>query len=245
MASCSLPYLFGAIPLYCKNENNEIVPYNEMGKKFVDGSLGADLPTQKISELFNVNFFVVSQVNPWVIPFMDHSESHRHSKRQFFLRIWEYFKTLILSEVVHRVNQFRQIGLFPAEPSRYLNLITQTYTGHTTISPVPHFIDYLTVLKNPSYKRLCEGEKWGSRNTYPKMNRIEIAMTIEKSLEANHQKAKRNFFRRRTQLKEVLEEYEPLRPVPLEPNSGSDLPSALSDRLDNFLLPRALSDDEC
>lgn len=32
MASCAIPYFFGAIPLYCKNENNEIVPYIEGGK---------------------------------------------------------------------------------------------------------------------------------------------------------------------------------------------------------------------
>lgn len=38
-----------------------------LGRKFVDGSIGADLPMQKLSELFNVNFFIVSQVNPWYI----------------------------------------------------------------------------------------------------------------------------------------------------------------------------------
>lgn len=31
----------------------------------MDGSLSTDLPTQRLSELFNVNNFIVSQTNPW------------------------------------------------------------------------------------------------------------------------------------------------------------------------------------
>jgi hypothetical protein len=34
---------------------------------FVDGSIGADLPRQKVSEFFNVNSFIVSQTNPWYV----------------------------------------------------------------------------------------------------------------------------------------------------------------------------------
>ena len=37
---------------------------NNQGRKFLDGSIGADLPMQTISELFNVNCFIVSQTNP-------------------------------------------------------------------------------------------------------------------------------------------------------------------------------------
>ena len=49
-----------------------------MKRKFLDGSLGADLPMQKLSVFFNVNCFIVSQTNPWVIPFKD-SETFSHS----------------------------------------------------------------------------------------------------------------------------------------------------------------------
>ena len=37
---------------------------------FVDGSVASDLPMQRIAELFNVNTFIVSQVNPHVCPFV-------------------------------------------------------------------------------------------------------------------------------------------------------------------------------
>lgn len=41
-------------------------PVNQMDKvvAYSDGSLENDLPMQQLSELFNVNHFIVSQVNP-------------------------------------------------------------------------------------------------------------------------------------------------------------------------------------
>jgi len=33
----------------------------------VDGSIGADLPMQNLAEMFNVNYFIVSQANFWFI----------------------------------------------------------------------------------------------------------------------------------------------------------------------------------
>ena len=38
--------------------------YFPQGLAWQDGSLTHDLPMQRLSELFNVNFFIVSQVNP-------------------------------------------------------------------------------------------------------------------------------------------------------------------------------------
>lgn len=37
----------------------------------VDGSIDGDLPFDKVSAIFNVNYFVVSQVNPHVTPFLE------------------------------------------------------------------------------------------------------------------------------------------------------------------------------
>lgn len=48
-ASCSLPLVYGSNDLLCKNVNGEIVKYIE-GSKFVDGSIGADIPQAKVAE---------------------------------------------------------------------------------------------------------------------------------------------------------------------------------------------------
>jgi predicted acylesterase/phospholipase RssA len=69
-ASCAFPILFGAVELVAKNDDGELVPYHLTNVKWKDGSLQADLPITRLSELFNVNHFIVSQTNPHAIPFM-------------------------------------------------------------------------------------------------------------------------------------------------------------------------------
>lgn len=41
--SCSIPFIYGPSNLKCKNEKGEIVDYMS-NTKFVDGSIGGDLP---------------------------------------------------------------------------------------------------------------------------------------------------------------------------------------------------------
>lgn len=44
-----------------KDKNGKVIPYHPAGQKWIDGSVGADLPMSRLSELFNVNHFIVSQ----------------------------------------------------------------------------------------------------------------------------------------------------------------------------------------
>lgn len=75
---------------------------------------------QRMSELFNVNVFIVSQTNPWyyiefltyyrVIPFLDSNEFeglYHYEKRKF--NFWKLLKSLVASEIKHRLNQVKII----------------------------------------------------------------------------------------------------------------------------------------
>lgn len=46
------------------------------------------------------------------------------------------------------------------------------------------------------------------------MNRIEVAVAIERALETNYVKIKRSFLKKQAKLQEVLEEFEPASGVP-------------------------------
>lgn len=54
LASCALRGLFEPVQLMSKNSKGETIPYQPSGLKWSDGSVGADLPMVKLSELFNV-----------------------------------------------------------------------------------------------------------------------------------------------------------------------------------------------
>lgn len=47
--------------LLCKDERGQVVPFEQDGVQYVDGSLQADLPFRHISTLFSVSHFIVSQ----------------------------------------------------------------------------------------------------------------------------------------------------------------------------------------
>lgn len=56
--------------LLCKLKNGEIIPFESDGSHWVDGSIGNDVPFKRMSALFSVSNFIVSQVNFHVVPFI-------------------------------------------------------------------------------------------------------------------------------------------------------------------------------
>lgn len=61
-ASTAIPIFFEAVELMIKTETGQIVPYHPTttNTRYIDGSIAGDLPMQRMSELFNVNTFIVS-----------------------------------------------------------------------------------------------------------------------------------------------------------------------------------------
>lgn len=58
--------------LLCKDQDGKIVPFETDGSHWVDGSIGADVPFKRMSALFSVTNFIVSQVNFHIVPFIRH-----------------------------------------------------------------------------------------------------------------------------------------------------------------------------
>jgi hypothetical protein len=73
-ASCAFPNLFPPQPLLAKSRGGALVGWQPEGKsgprRWRDGSLEEDLPMRGLSELFNVNYFIVSQTNPHIVPIL-------------------------------------------------------------------------------------------------------------------------------------------------------------------------------
>jgi hypothetical protein len=52
--------------------SGKISPYFGFGEVFADGSIKNDLPMKQLAETWNVNYFIVSQCNPHIVPFFFH-----------------------------------------------------------------------------------------------------------------------------------------------------------------------------
>ncbi|MES1917776.1 MAG: hypothetical protein MHM6MM_009482, partial [Cercozoa sp. M6MM] len=62
LASCAVPLVYPPVALQCRRRDGRIRPFLDAGTQFADGSVEHDLPMTRLSELFNVNHFLVSQV---------------------------------------------------------------------------------------------------------------------------------------------------------------------------------------
>jgi len=78
VASSSLPGVFEANRLMVKDADGTVRYESAEGSAvFSDGSMEQDLPMQQLSEMFNVNHFIISQANPHAVLFASYSHLRR------------------------------------------------------------------------------------------------------------------------------------------------------------------------
>lgn len=106
-ASCALPGVMKPRKLQAKNSLGKIEDFEVDGVEWIDGSVQADIPFQRISTLFNVSNYIVCQTNFHVLPFLN-KEDHPHSKSTY----WKLFQT-IEWDIRNRVLKLSRLGLFP------------------------------------------------------------------------------------------------------------------------------------
>lgn len=130
-ASCAFPALFAPQPLLAKSRGGALVPWQPEGqhgpRRWRDGSLEEDLPMRGLSELFNVNYFIVSQTNPHVVPIL-------RVKRAVcaFSRPTAALAAFVESEWKHRCRQVRELAPW-ADPFGFFALFGQQWEGDVTV----------------------------------------------------------------------------------------------------------------
>lgn len=170
-ASCALGGLFAPVEILEKTSTGELRPWNPPGQKWSDGSVESDLPMQRLAELFNVNHFIVSQVNPHVVPVL---------RSQRFFPSW---CGGLLIELQHRLDQLIAAGVLPQLMRNIKTVCTQRYQGHITIVPDIALEDYLSIVSNPSPERFQRAVRIGQLATWPKMSLITNHLKIELALD--------------------------------------------------------------
>jgi TAG lipase / steryl ester hydrolase / phospholipase A2 / LPA acyltransferase len=90
--------------------------------QFVDGSVGQDLPMQRLSELFNVNTFIVSQVNPHVVPFVS-IDNGQVLDTKFRKKVMRVAKSLTGNTIKYCIRQLDCLGILPSYFRGIFNII--------------------------------------------------------------------------------------------------------------------------
>ncbi|RYP68646.1 hypothetical protein DL771_006516 [Monosporascus sp. 5C6A] len=190
-ASCSVPLVFSAAPLLVKNPlTGEHSPWNPTPQMWIDGSVDNDLPMTRLAEMFNVNHFIVSQVNPHVVPFLAKDEPLRSSataQRKSAHREesdWLCSLTaLAKDEALHRMQFMAELGIFPNLITKLRSILSQKYSGDINILPAVGLLDLPKILRNPSTHFMLRLSLIGERATWPKLSRIRDRCAIELALD--------------------------------------------------------------
>ncbi|KAK0658989.1 Lipase 4 [Lasiodiplodia hormozganensis] len=190
-ASCSVPLVFSAAQLQAKDPTTgQQIPWDPSPQRWIDGSVDNDLPITRLAEMFNVNHFIVSQVNPHVVPFLEKEEGlpfpEAPPQNSAFAAGPGWLHTmagLAKGEAQHRLHVMAELGIFPNYCTKARSILSQRYSGDITIFPAISYSQFPKILSNPTPEFMKQAMICGERATWPKMSRIINHCAIELALD--------------------------------------------------------------
>lgn len=195
--SCSVPLVYAQSELMAKDlKTGKEVPWDaDPDAKWIDGSVDNDLPMTRLAEMFNVNHFIVSQVNPHVVPFLEKEEEIVAAEvNGTAFEAGPHWMSSVASlakgEMLHRLQVLADMGIFPTYVTKLRGLLSQRYSGDINIFPAISYADFPRVLSNPTTEYMLGCLLTGQRATWPKMSRIQNHVAIELALDSLIQKCK-------------------------------------------------------
>lgn len=163
VASCAMPFLLQPAPLLLKNPSDGTLREYHEGVRYGDGSLMQDIPFSAL-QAFGANSFIVSQVNPHVLPFFWNmtGSAGQPLRRGAGDRYRGGFLTSAL-EVLLKLDMAKwlrflaQLDLIPrfrfADVPR---LFLQDFVGTVTLSPSASLRSYWHGLTDPTQQRMAQ-----------------------------------------------------------------------------------------
>lgn len=196
VASSSLPGVFEANRLMVKDADGTERYESAAGQQFSDGSMESDLPMQQLSEMFNINHFIISQANPHAVMFASYNQERSvwvnpvtgmaHSLLVFLkdqVRAW-------LSHLIALVGGRRVSPLFATQREIGAQFFTQEYEGRDSdISLIPWrshrglLSAFMHVLYNPTMDEFKEWVLAAERETWRYIPAIKSHIAEEVTLD--------------------------------------------------------------
>lgn len=181
LASSCIPGVFPPVSLAARNVKGDRVPYLP-SRKWVDGSLSDDLPMKRLSRLYGVNHFIVSQTNPLVLPFLKAEKGSSGLLSTISGTALKSMKDWGLAASHLMQKPFRDNVYLSKLINGYISLVSQTYTGDINILPSSRFLSPTKVLASRTPEEVMELLSEGERATWPKIERIRIQTHISRTL---------------------------------------------------------------
>ncbi|KAG8416441.1 hypothetical protein J3458_007027 [Metarhizium acridum] len=190
LASAAVPGILNPVVLMMKLRDGKLAPYS-FGHKWKDGSLRTDIPIKALNTHFNVNFTIVSQVNPHINLFffssrgsVGHPVTHRKGRGWrggYLMSAFEHYLKLDMNKWLKFV---RYAELLPRPLGQdWSQLWLQEFSGTITIWPKSVPSDFYYILSDPDPSRLARMLHQGQQSAFPMLKFVTNRLKIERLVE--------------------------------------------------------------
>jgi len=196
VASSSLPGVFEPNKLLVKDADGAERPESATFASFIDGSMEQDLPMQQLSEMFNINHFIISQANPHAVllaSFGLNKSVWNNRIMGLVTGILTFLKRQArawIENVVESIGGQRIAPMWDTRRGFLKQFFTQEYDGRDIdISLIP-WRSHRSVLSamlhciyNPSREEFYEWGEWAERETWRYIPKIKSHVAVEITLD--------------------------------------------------------------
>jgi predicted acylesterase/phospholipase RssA len=227
LASAAVPGILNPVVLMMKTREGNLIPYS-FGHKWKDGSLRTDIPIKALHLHFNVNFTIVSQVNPHINLFffssrgtVGHPVTHRKGRGWRGGYVMSAIENYLKLDMNKWLRFIRHAELLPRPLGQDWSQLwlQDAFAGTITIWPKSVISDFLRILSDPDANRLARMLHEGQQSTFPKLKFVENRLKIERVVERGRLESKP--WARRGSIETILSEDEVMNLL-VEQNGSTD-----------------------
>ncbi|WPG99721.1 Hypothetical protein R9X50_00254000 [Acrodontium crateriforme] len=182
--------------LKCKDVRGEIsdwiIPVQSIqsARKSQSANREKESPLNRISHLFNVNHFIISQARPYVAPFLAPTLNHAMEPRTFASRIAAKIWHVVSMEWQLRALQI--IMLVGLPPTIRRLVVDESVPGsHWTVVPQIDVADFSRLLRNPTKEEIDHWILRGERSVWPAIPALIIRCAIEIELDRGYRQVRK------------------------------------------------------
>lgn len=183
-ASSSIPGVIPSERLYAKGIDGKPRTYLA-SRRWVDGSLSGDLPAKRLSRLYGVNHFIVSLINPVVVPFINDVKARQQAGLRTALSLASLRVTNeVLATLERLLDQRGTMGSLVASQLAYaISMMDQKYLGDINILLEKSDFRWRQTVFEFRDGEIEQMVAAGMRRTWPKIAQIRNAALISRTLD--------------------------------------------------------------
>ena len=180
-ASCAIPGLFEPVQLMAKSAHGKHVPY--LKSRWIDGAFAADLPAKQLARLYGTNHYIVSLINPIMLPIFRDKKLER-PRLVPLLSMLKKTSTYYVKAADFLINKYvpgKSIGI----ANKVLHdVLSQEYEGDISIVPGKRMVSPLKLVSPSTREEIVTLLEDGEHQTWPRIEMIRTSSKISRTLDA-------------------------------------------------------------